>query len=38
MQHLSLAAPLFIGGTLKILYDLALYRSFRHLKAPEEAI
>jgi MFS family permease len=37
MQHLSLAAPLFIGGTLKILYDLALYRSFRHLKAPEEA-
>ena len=36
MQHLSLAAPLFIGGSLKILYDIALYRSFRHLKAPEE--
>ena len=36
MQHLSLAAPLFIGGSLKILYDLVLYRSFRHLKAPEE--
>jgi predicted MFS family arabinose efflux permease len=36
MQHLSLAAPLFIGGTLKIVYDIALYRSFRHLKAPEE--
>jgi predicted MFS family arabinose efflux permease len=36
MQHLSLAAPLFIGGSLKIIYDLVLYRSFRHLKAPEE--
>ena len=36
MQHLSLAAPIFIGGSLKILYDLVLYRSFRHLKAPEE--
>jgi predicted MFS family arabinose efflux permease len=36
MQHLSLAAPLLIGGSLKILYDIALYRSFRHLKAPEE--
>jgi predicted MFS family arabinose efflux permease len=36
MQHLSLAAPLFIGGSLKIIYDVVLYRSFRHLKAPEE--
>jgi len=36
MQHLSLAAPLFIGGSLKIVYDLVLYRSFRHLRAPEE--
>jgi MFS family permease len=36
MQNLTLAAPLFIGGTLKIAYDLALYRSFRHLRPPEE--
>ena len=36
MQHVSLAAPLFIGGSLKIVYDVVLYRSFRHLKAPEE--
>jgi predicted MFS family arabinose efflux permease len=36
MQHLSLSAPLFIGGTLKIVYDLVLYRSFRHLRPPEE--
>ncbi|HET9193967.1 MAG TPA: MFS transporter [Vicinamibacterales bacterium] len=36
MQHVSLAAPIVIGATLKIFYDIALYRSFRHLKAPEE--
>ena len=36
MQHLALASPLFIGGTLKIVYDIALYRSFRHLRPPEE--
>ena len=36
MQNLTLAAPLFIGGTLKIAYDIALYRSFRHLRPPEE--
>ena len=36
MQHLSLSAPLVIGGTLKIVYDVALYRSFRHLRPPEE--
>jgi MFS family permease len=38
MQHLALAAPLLIGGTLKIVYDLALYRSFRHLRPPEEQV
>lgn len=36
MQHVTLAAPLFIGGALKIAYDLMLYRSFRHLRPPEE--
>lgn len=36
MQHVVLAGPLFIGGTLKIAYDLMLYGSFRHLKPPEE--
>ena len=36
MQHAALAAPLLIGGSLKIIYDLALYRSFRHLRPPEE--
>jgi MFS family permease len=28
--------PFFISGGLKIAYDLALYRSFRSLKPPEE--
>ena len=30
------AAPLFICGALKILYDLLLLLQFRHLKPPEE--
>jgi hypothetical protein len=36
MQQLALAAPLFVGGSLKIVYDVLLYRSFRHLRPPEE--
>jgi MFS family permease len=31
-----LGAPFFISGGLKIIYDLALYRSFRRLRPPEE--
>jgi MFS family permease len=38
MQQLAFSAPLVLGGTLKIVYDLLLYRSFRHLKPPEELI
>ena len=37
MQYAALAAPLFIGGGMKIIYDIVLYRSFRHLRPPEEA-
>ena len=29
--------PLIVCGTLKVVYDLALLYSFRHIKAPEEA-
>ena len=36
MQQITLAAPLVIGGVLKIAYDLVLYRSFRHVRPPEE--
>jgi hypothetical protein len=37
VMQLTLAAPLVIGGVLKIAYDLALYRSFRHIRPAEEA-
>jgi predicted MFS family arabinose efflux permease len=37
MQHVALAAPLFIGGGLKIVYDIVLYRAFRHIRPPEES-
>lgn len=36
MQHLSFSAPLLFGGAMKIIYDLLLYRTFVHLKPPEE--
>jgi predicted MFS family arabinose efflux permease len=38
MQHVALAGPLLIGGSLKIVYDVLLYRSFRRIKAPEERL
>jgi MFS family permease len=31
-----IGTPFFIAGTLKIVYDLLLYRSFRRLHPPEE--
>jgi MFS family permease len=31
-----ISTPFFIAGTLKIAYDLLLYRSFRSLRPPEE--
>ena len=36
MAGATLALPLFLGGGIKIAYDLLLYRSFRHVKPPEE--
>jgi MFS family permease len=36
MRVLSAASPLFIGGGIKIAYDILLYASFRRLKPPEE--
>jgi MFS family permease len=32
----SLAAPLIVGATLKIIYDIALWRAFRNVRPPEE--
>lgn len=37
MRSLSASSPLYIGGGIKILYDLLLYRAFRRVKPPEEA-
>lgn len=36
MQKVAFSAPLFLGGGLKIVYDILLWRGFRHLKPPEE--
>ena len=33
-----IAAPFLLAGGLKIVYDLLLYRSFRTMKTPEEAV
>jgi MFS family permease len=38
MQYVALAAPLFLGGGIKIAYDLLLYSAFRRLKPPEEKV
>ncbi|MEE8201920.1 MAG: MFS transporter [Candidatus Acidoferrales bacterium] len=35
-MQLALAAPLFLGGGIKIVYDLLLFAAFRRLKPPEE--
>jgi len=37
MRGSSLAAPLFVGSAMKILYDLLLFAAFRHRRPPEEA-
>ena len=36
MQQVAFAAPLLLGGGLKIIYDGLLWRAFRHLVLPEE--
>lgn len=37
LQFLSLSSPFFIGGGLKIAYDISLYVNFRTLDSPEES-
>jgi hypothetical protein len=36
MAHLSLVAPLVLGASMKLLYDVLLYRAFRSVRPPEE--
>jgi MFS family permease len=31
-------APFFIAGALKIVYDILVFRAFRSVKPPEEAV
>jgi MFS family permease len=38
MQHVALAGPLVIGGALKIVYDVWLFRAFRHVRPPVEEL
>lgn len=38
MQSVNLTFPLVLGSGLKIIYDLLLFQSFRHLKPPEERV
>jgi len=37
MRLLSAASPIFLGGGIKVAYDVLLYASFRGIKPPEEA-
>jgi len=32
-----LSSPFFIGGSLKIAYDVAVYFNFRKVRPPEES-
>jgi MFS family permease len=36
MRGTSMGAPLVIGAGMKIVYDVLLYRAFRHVRPPEE--
>jgi hypothetical protein len=36
-EDVSPAVPLVAGAALKIAYDLALWRAFRHVRPPEES-
>ena len=38
MGSVSLSAPLLVGPSLKIAYDLLLYRAFHRIKPPEEDV
>ena len=38
MQAVSFSAPLLVGGGATVAYDLLLYKSFRKLEPPEEAL
>jgi predicted MFS family arabinose efflux permease len=37
MENVSLATPLYIGASIKIAYDIALFVAFRNVHPPEES-
>jgi MFS family permease len=37
MERVSLLTPLLIAAAMKIVYDVLLWRAFRHVRPPEEA-
>jgi predicted MFS family arabinose efflux permease len=38
MSRASLVAPLILGAVMKLAYDVLLYRAFRRVQPPEEAL
>jgi MFS family permease len=36
IMQAAMSGPLWIGGAIKIAYDVVLYRSFKNISAPEE--
>jgi MFS family permease len=38
MQYFAFSAPLVLGGSMKVAYDILLYRGFRKIKPPEEQV
>ncbi|MFN7972315.1 MAG: MFS transporter [Acidobacteriota bacterium] len=36
MMMKTMSLPLYVGSGIKVVYDVLLYRAFRHLKPPEE--
>jgi len=38
MSEASLMIPLVVGALMKVSYDLLLWRAFRHVRPPEEAL
>jgi hypothetical protein len=36
MQNVAIGAPFFIAGALKVVYDLALYATFRKVPLPDD--
>jgi MFS family permease len=36
MQLVAVGSPLVVGAAMKVIYDVLLWRAFRHIRPPEE--